>query len=66
MTALRTRDYTKFVSLAVALAFGALTVTPSLAQEARGTIVGTISDSTGAVIPGAKVEIGRASCRERV
>lgn len=30
---------------------------PSWAQEARGTVVGTISDATGAVVPGAKVDV---------
>ena len=32
-------------------------VIPSLAQTQRGTIVGTITDATGAVVPDAKVEV---------
>lgn len=49
-----------YVALLVLLACGAL-VGPwqdqGLAQEARGTIVGRVSDATGAVIPGATVDV---------
>ncbi|MGH9660726.1 MAG: TonB-dependent receptor domain-containing protein, partial [Bryobacteraceae bacterium] len=39
------------------LAVGLLTVTLALAQRDLGTILGTVNDATGAVVPGAKVTI---------
>ncbi|MBK7930925.1 MAG: carboxypeptidase regulatory-like domain-containing protein [Bryobacterales bacterium] len=58
MTPLRLRHDRRFRSAAAALLLLTfLLVPPALAQEARGTIVGTITDSTGAVIPGAKVDV---------
>ena len=39
-----------------------LAIMPSIAdsQEFRATVTGTVSDASGAKIPGARVEIGRA------
>src|SRR6266403_4534307 len=34
-----------------------LAVTPLLAQETRGSLVGRVTDPTGAVVPGAKLEV---------
>jgi hypothetical protein len=38
-------------------AFALLAAVPALAQQGRGTILGTVSDSTGAVVAGAKVSV---------
>ena len=46
----------RFRSTALLLAAFAAII-PSLAQTQRGTIVGTITDATGAVVPDAKVEV---------
>jgi carboxypeptidase family protein len=43
--------------LLVVAAAGALAVTPSFAQAVTGTILGTVTDSTGAVVASAKVTI---------
>ena len=43
--------------LAVAFAFGLALNTVSLAQVSKGVILGTVSDQTGAVMPGAEVEV---------
>src|SRR5947208_15951301 len=51
-----------------------LALPPAWAQTTFGTVVGTVTDASGAVIPAAQVtltnlgtteKIGRASCRER-
>lgn len=39
------------------LLLAAVAVVPAAAQEARGNIVGRVTDATGAVIPGANVEV---------
>ncbi|MBN8731333.1 MAG: TonB-dependent receptor [Acidobacteria bacterium] len=58
MTPLRLRHDRRFRSAAAALLLLTfLLVPPAWSQEARGTIVGTITDSTGAVIPSAKVDV---------
>ncbi|MBI4471291.1 MAG: carboxypeptidase regulatory-like domain-containing protein, partial [Acidobacteria bacterium] len=41
-----------------------LVTTPALSQVARGTIVGTVSDATGAVIPGVAVTITHAGTNQ--
>ena len=43
------------VSVAICLALGAQSLT--LAQEAKGRIIGTVTDPKGAVIPGAKITV---------
>jgi len=50
-------------SLYAALAIAAMTtwVPAAMAQNASGSIIGTVSDSTGAVVPGAQVTIKSAS-----
>src|ERR1700722_17496721 len=47
----------KLVSFVLAVVIGALFLGPitALAQESTGTILGTVSDPQGAVIPGASV-----------
>ena len=62
--------YRSFLSVAVVL----LLVVSAAGQSTSGTITGTVTDVTGAVLPGVEVsvinegtnQIGRASCRERV
>src|SRR5712692_8436345 len=44
------------VALALIVAW-ALARTPSAAQTIRGTLTGTVADSTGAVLPGATVTV---------
>jgi len=34
-----------------------LAVTPLLAQETRGSLVGRVTDPTGAVVPGVRLEV---------
>ena len=46
----------RFRSITLLVAAFAVII-PSLAQTQRGTIVGTITDATGAVVPDAKVEV---------
>ncbi len=43
--------------LATVFAFGLALNTISLAQVSKGVILGTVSDQTGAVMPGAEVEV---------
>src|SRR5687767_15798011 len=39
---------------------------PSAGYAQEATVTGTITDTTGGVLPGVTIKIGRASCRERV
>lgn len=45
------------VVLVLALLVTLLAATPGWAQESRGTVVGKVTDATGAVIPGASVQV---------
>ncbi len=49
------------LSLRLLLAAGLFWVTAAAGQEARGTILGRVTDSSGAVIPGASVKITNQS-----
>ena len=53
-------DVFSWCSLRSLLVLGMLIPTVLWGQGARGTINGTVTDATGAVIPGAKVEITNA------
>lgn len=48
------------------LALIGIVPTSAFAQESRGTILGTITDSTGAVIPGAAVEVVNTATNVKV
>ena len=64
------------VAIVCALLLMLLAAAPGWSQTFRGTIQGTVTDSTGAALVGATAtihnvdtgidQIGRASCRERV
>ena len=49
---------TRWMRLAMVLALaGGVVATPTLAQTIRGTMTGTVTDSTGAVVPGITVTV---------
>lgn len=53
----RTRRYTRAISASFAFAVLLCCSIALVAQEVTGTILGTVTDSSGAVVPGAKVTI---------
>ncbi len=57
MTTHRLRPGSRLTRAVLAFLFAFSLARPTWAQEARGTIVGTITDATGAVVPGAKVDV---------
>ncbi len=51
------RRHALLMGAVLAIAYGLLAVAPALADEVNGRIRGTVSDSSGAVIPNAKVTV---------
>ena len=49
-----------FVRVCLAAVVAILVASVALAQTDRGTITGTLADSTGAVVPGASVQVTTA------
>lgn len=66
LTAVNAKQFFKYVACSLALLWmAASTCRPLLAQNTTADVIGTVTDSTGAVIPGAKVELTNVETQEK-
>ena len=54
------------MSLQLALVLAVLFTAPALAQTPQGTVSGIVTDTTGAILPGASVSAVRADTGQRI
>jgi hypothetical protein len=60
----RMRSENRFQKILIACIFGFLYATAAMAQSDRGALAGTITDSTGAVVPNAAITVTGADTGE--
>src|SRR5215510_742630 len=61
-----TKNRRFLILLSVLMSISTLTLQPLHAQEIRGSILGQITDSSGAAVPGAKVTVTNEETNTRV